>query len=154
MGDPITAGLIIGGVLGTASVVEARKSRKDAARARKVQERSNRLQSGRQAVEQVRQAQIARADVIQSGENQGVGGSSAVIGGAGSVQSQAGSNIGFAQQLFNLQQSARRLQDSAALHAGNSQGFATFASLAANSNFGSSTPAPVETATPDFVRSN
>jgi len=143
-------------VLAAASVFESQKSRKDARKARMVREKSNRLQSGRQAVEQVRQAQIARADIIQAGENQGVGGSSAVIGGAGSVQSQAGSNIGFAQQLFNLQQSARRLQDSAALHAGNSQGFATFASLAAGNAGGTGARAdggaPVTTASPDFVR--
>jgi len=85
---------------------QARKSRKEAAKARKLQERARNLQSARGIAEQVRQAQVARAQVIQAGENQGVAGSSAVAGGASSVQAQAGGNIAFAQQLFGLQSQA------------------------------------------------
>jgi len=128
MGDPVS--LIIGGVLGLGSLSESRKARKDTKRARAVQAKSTKLQSARSAVQSIRQAQISRANVIQQGENQGVGGSSAVAGGAGSITTQSGSNIAFAQQLFSLQNSARRLQDSAMMHSANSSGLGTLSGLA------------------------
>jgi len=118
-------------VLGAAAAAESRKSRKANARARKVDEKRGKLESQRSAVGQVRQAQIARAQIIQSAENQGVGGSSAAVGGAGSVQSQAGGSIAFAQQIFRLQQSSNRLRESAFSHTGNAQDLSNVASLVA-----------------------
>jgi len=121
--------LIIGAILAAGSAVEARKSRKDARKARKIDERRNKLQTQRSSAEQVRQAQIARSQIVQNSENQGVGGSSAAVGGAGSVQSQAGGNITFAQQIFGLQQSSNRLRESAFSHTGKSQAFGSIAAL-------------------------
>ena len=135
------------GVLATGSLVEGRKARKSAEKAAKVDQRRARLQSTRQSLEQVRKAQIARAQVLATGEQQGVAGSSAVLGGAGSIQTQAGGNIGFAEQLFSLQQSASRLRLNASMHAGQSQAFGTLASLAANSGR-TDGGAPVSESTP------
>lgn len=131
---------IVGGLV-AGSLVEGRKARKSNEKASRIQQRSAKLQSGRQAVEQVRAAQVARAGIVQSAENQGVGGSSAALGGAGSVQSQAGGNIAFAQQLFTLQNSAARLQRNAAMHAGQSQALGTLASLGSGFIGGGDTPA-------------
>lgn len=111
----------IAGGLQAVGITEAREARKDQAKARKIQQRSNRLQAGRSAMEQVRAGQVARAQVIQAGENQGVSGSSAVQGGASSVQAQVGGTLDFASQLFAMQQSANRLQESAFKHQSNAQ---------------------------------
>jgi len=92
-------------------VQQARQGRKQRKKANAITQKQARLQAGRQAIEQVRQAQIARAQVIQQAESTGAGDSSAVAGAVGSIQSQAGSNIAFAQQLFSLSQQANnRLQ--------------------------------------------
>ncbi len=112
------------------SLYSSRKARKQQKRAQQIQMKSAKLQSARQAVQQVRGAQIARAQILQAGENQGVGGSSGVMGGAGSATSQAGGNIGFANQLFGMQQSAQRLMQSANTWAGHASGIAQI------SNFG------------------
>jgi len=106
-------------ILGGAN--QARKGRKEAARARKIQAKSKKLQAGRQAIEQIRQAQIARADVSQQAESTGVGGSSAVQGALGSIQSQAGGNIAFAQTLSTLAQQANARMESSAKAFGKAQ---------------------------------
>ena len=129
MGDPISIGV---GILTGGSLFEGRKARKDTKKARAIDERRGRLQTQRQSVEQIRKAQQARAQVVAQGEAQGVGESSGVLGGLGAIQSQAGGNIGFAQQIFGLQQSASRLRSSAQGHMGNSQAFGQLAGLAAN----------------------
>jgi len=116
----------------TASVLEQRKGRKDAARAEAIRQKSNRLQSARSAVEGVRAAQVARASVVQQGENQGVAGSSSVLGGAGGIKSRAGGNVGFAQTIFSLQQSQARLMKSASGH------FANASDIGAVTNFATS----------------
>ena len=127
-----TAAAIIG-VLSTAeSSRQASKGRRQTRDARKIDEKRNKLQLQRQSLEQIKKAQIARAQVLAQGESQGVGTSSGVLGGAGAIQSQAGANIGFAQQIFGLQQSASRLRSSAQSSMGSSQAFGQFAGLAAN----------------------
>ncbi len=111
-------------VMATATVYSAgeqRKANKANKRARKEQQKADKLRSQKSAVEQIRQAQIARASIVQSGENQGVGGSSGVLGGAGSVSAQAAGNLGFANQVFALQQSQNRLMESAYSHQSNAQ---------------------------------
>ena len=124
-------------VIATATVysaVEAGKGRRDQKRAREVQAKSDKLTTQRSAVEQVRQAQIARASVAQGGENTGVAGSSAIQGATGSIQSQAGGNLGFAQQIFNHQQAKNKLLESAFGHMGkaaNAQAVASVASTVA-----------------------
>ena len=110
--------------------VSAGKARREQKRANEQANRARTLQARRGAVEQVRQAQIARSSVVQQGENQGVGGSSAVLGGAGAIKSQAGGNIGFANQVFGLQNSIHRLQQSALGFQGQSQAFGSLANLA------------------------
>lgn len=112
-----------------ASIDQSSKARKDANKARKIRAKSDRLRAGRQAVEQVRTAQIARANVVQQSESTGVGGSSAVQGALGSIQSQAGSNISFAQSLFGMAQQANKRLASAANHNGNSQAWGQAASV-------------------------
>jgi len=121
---------VIGGVGAVGSLYSARKARKQQKRAMQIQQKSAKLASARQAVQQIRQSQIARAQILQAGENQGVGESSGVLGGAGSATSQAGGNIGFANQLFGLQQSAQRLMQSANTWSGRASGIAQI------SNFG------------------
>lgn len=116
------------GILG-GSVSEQSKSRKEARRAQQIQERSARLQSGRQAIDQIRQAQIARAGIIAAGAEAGALSSSAVIGGAGSIQSQAGANVGFIQQLATLQAQANERMNRAQRHAGNASALTEIASI-------------------------
>ena len=112
------------------SSIESGKARRDQKRAMEREQKRNKLQTARQAIDSVKEAQTLRAQVIAQGEGQGVGGSSAVLGGAGAIQSQTGSNIGFAQQIFSLQQSANRLRTSAQGHMGNAQNLAAVASIA------------------------
>jgi len=123
----ILIGVAAAGTVGAA--VQSGKARRDQKRANEQANRSRTLQARRSAVEQVRQAQIARSSVVQQGENQGVGGSSAALGGAGAVKSQAGGNVGFANQIFGLQNSIHRLQQSAVGHQGKSQAFGAIANL-------------------------
>ena len=124
----ILLGVAAVGAVGGA--VQAGKARREQKRANEQANRARTLQARRGAVEQVRQAKIARSSVVQQGENQGVGGSSAVLGGAGGVKSQAGGNIGFANQIFGLQNSIHRLQQSAMSFQGQSQAFGAVANLA------------------------
>ena len=104
-------------VVTTAVSVDQQKSaERKRKRAADISNKQQKLKSGREAVEQVRQAQIARASVLQQGENRGAGDSTAVAGSVGSIQSQAGGNIGFANQIFGMQQSRSRLLQSAIGH--------------------------------------
>lgn len=144
---------IIAAVSLTASVVEAGRARGERKKARVINERRGRLQTARQATEQVRVAQVARAQVVQQAEAGGIGGSSPVQGALGSIQSQAGSNIGFAQTLFNLQQQIRNRLERAADFTANSQAFGQIATFSANTDFSkifrtSGSPAPVTTSQP------
>lgn len=125
-----TAAAIVAAVAVGGAAVENRKSRKEQRKARKIQSKQENLKVTRAAAEQVRQAQIARAQIIQAGENQGVGTSSAVAGGAGSVQSQAGGNLAFTQQLFSLQQQANRRLLAADKYAGNAATYGAISNIA------------------------
>ena len=112
--------------------VSAGKARREQKRSNALARKSQKLKSKKGAIEQVRQAQIARADVLQQGENTGVGGSSLVSGSTGSIQSQAGGNIGFANTIFGLQNSIQRLRQSANSLQGVSSGFRAIGTLASN----------------------
>ena len=114
----------------TASAVEQNKARQDQKRARKIAQKSKRLQGQRGAIEQVRQGQIARASVLQQGENQGVGNSTAIAGSAGAIQSQTGGNLAFAQQIFSLQQQEDKLREAAFGHMGRAANFQAVGSIA------------------------
>ena len=112
MAGLITAAFIVAGATAS-SAYEAKKGRKDAKKARAVEAKSDKLKAARSAVDGIKAAQIARASILQQGENQGASGRSAVTGATGAVQSQAGGNIAFANTIFGLQNSARRLRESA-----------------------------------------
>ena len=115
-----TAAVAMGaGTLG--SLYEGRRARKMQERAMKVDEKRSKLKAMRSSVQQIRQAQIQRAEILQMGENQMVAGSSGVAGGMASAQSQATGNIAFAQQIFGLQQSYNRMRSAANKHSFNAQ---------------------------------
>ena len=142
-----TGAAVVAAVAVVASLVTARKGRKERARARKISEKRDRLKLVRQSAEQVRKAQIARQQVIQQAESTGVGDSSAVQGGLGSIQNQAASNIGFAQTLASLQQQIRNRLERSADFASNAQTFGQIGAFAASKS-GSQNFAPVETSVP------
>ena len=91
--DPISIGLMAAGTLiqgfGAFKSAEAQKKQMRA------QQASADMQAQNQRLEQVRQGRIARAKVIQMGENQGAGGSSSVTSAAGNATGQANANIGY-----------------------------------------------------------
>ena len=143
------AAVVIAAVGLISSADSCKQARTHQKRARKIQAGRARLEASRQAMETLREAQVKRAQIIQQGANQGVSGSSVVAGAAGSVQSQASSNISFAQQIFGLQQSSRRLMESANELQNQSALASQVATFAANTDSFSSafssraTPAPV-----------
>ena len=122
------------------SVDQSKKARRQQRRAADLAQKGARLEASRGAAEQVRQSQIARASALQQGENQGASGSTAVAGAVGSIQSQTGGNIGFANQIFGLQQSRNSLLLAASDSQGRAAGFAQLASIAGGQigSFGSS----------------
>ena len=79
-----------------------REKAKEKKRLRAIQQKKDRLELARQGAETIRKSQVERATLLQQAENSGVSDSSAVQGGLGSVQSQVGANLGFANQIFNL----------------------------------------------------
>ena len=123
-------GFIMAGISTVSAASSASKARRQQRKARTIDEKRARLEASRGAVEQVRQGQLARASVLQQGENQGASGSTAVQGAVGSIQSQTGSNIGFAQTIFGLQNSANRMRQAAQASQGRSAGFSQLGSLA------------------------
>jgi len=141
-----TAAIIVAAVATTASVVQSNKARRERKRANKIAAKQAKLQQGRSAIAEVRKAQLARASILQQGENQGAGESTAVAGATGAVQSQAGGNIAFAQQIFGLQNSANRLRQSAQTHMDRSSGFRAIGNLAmqTGSMFGGGTPSSAD----------
>jgi len=104
---------VVGGVSAVGSLYSSHKARSQQRKAQDLQTKQAKLQAGRAAVERVRQGQIARASILQQGENQEAGGSTAVAGSAGAIQSQVGGNNAFAQKIFGLQESASKLMQSA-----------------------------------------
>ena len=124
---------------------QQKRARQESRRAREAQEVSEKLRTRKDVLQQVRNAQIARAKLTQQAANQGVSGASSVAGAQGAIQSTAAGNIGFAQSLFNLQQESRNRLARADKLRGSAQAFGQFASLVGNFNSSPSAPAPVET---------
>lgn len=89
----------IGPALGIAGAVAGifgkRKQAKSAKRIVEAQQRQNEIGAARERLTQVREARRRQADILQTGANQGVAGSSAVLGGASSIESQLTSNLEF-----------------------------------------------------------
>ena len=89
-----------------------RQKKKEKRRLRAIDEKRRKLDMSKQGVETLRAAQMERAKLLQLGANRGVQDSSAIQGGLGSIQSQAGANLGFANQIFALnQQASSRMKD-------------------------------------------
>lgn len=108
---PIGNKLVGRDVLGDPLDLFGRRAEKERAEARRIEERRTALEQRRAAIEAVRQAQIARADVAALGETVGLAGSSALLGSLGSIQSQAGGNLVFQQQQNELRNlAAARIQ--------------------------------------------
>jgi hypothetical protein len=111
--------IIAGAALGTMaySANRQRKASKDAAaandRAVASQERQFAIQrkqadiaNARQVRQAVRQARLARAQVINAGAGSGTLGSSGVQGGASSISAQMGSNLSFFSSMHSLNNQA------------------------------------------------
>lgn len=98
--DPISIGLMVAGTLVSAG--GQFMAGQQAAKQRKMQQRQADMEAQRKKLDQVRQARIARANILQTGENQGAGGSSAVVGGAQGVTAQAESGIQYIGDQQNI----------------------------------------------------
>lgn len=99
--DPISIGIMAAGTLlqtGGAIMGAGAQAKENKARQSQAD-----LEAQNQTLQQVRQARIKRAQIIQSGANAGVGGSSSVVGGAFDVQTTANQNVGYigTQQSIN-----------------------------------------------------
>jgi len=91
--DPISIGLMVAGTaVSAAGAFQSMSAQQQQLKARQAMMN---LQTQNERLDQVRQARIKRAQIIQSGTNQGVGASSSVQTGASGVQGQAESNIQF-----------------------------------------------------------
>ena len=78
---------------------------------KKIQKKRERLERAKQVQEQIRKGVIARQQIVSDSFNQGVEGSSAAIGGSGSAISQSAGNIGFINQIFQLNAAAGKRID-------------------------------------------
>lgn len=114
--DPISIGLMVAGTLVSAGGQIMGQQAAD--KARKAQQRQADMEAQRKKLEQVRQARIARANIIQAGENQGAGGSSAVQGGAMGVTAQANQNIQYVGDQQNINNAISHAQTQEANAAG------------------------------------
>lgn len=103
--DPITIGLIASATVGAASYVEAKSARKEQAaamqqqaevqkEAQSVQKAANVAAATAERRQQIREARVRRARIMQSAANTGAVGSSAEFGSLGGMTTQLGSNIG------------------------------------------------------------
>lgn len=106
--DPISIGIMAAGTLmSIGGGIMGQQAQKKAMQA---QQRQADLEAQNQKLQQIRQARIARANIIQAGENQGAGGSSSVTGGASGTLANAEQNIqyiGDQEHLSNVVASAK-----------------------------------------------
>jgi len=145
---------IVAAVVGTASYVEAKEARaeqKEASakaaeqqkEARSVQEASNVQQAAMESRQQIREARVRRARIMQSAQNTGTAFSSGEFGSIGSLATNLSSNIGAnrgaiqrGQQISVFQQNAADLNlasQNAGIDAANSQSlFSLSTSIFAN----------------------
>ena len=89
MGDPVsTTFLVMSAVGAVGSFVSGQQQAKAQEKAQQAQSNIADIQRVEALRERTRRARVARAEILQAGENQGVAGSSGVLGGAASVGSQ------------------------------------------------------------------
>lgn len=98
--DPISIGLMVAGT--AISALGALKSQGAEAQQMRARQAMTNIQAQNERLDQVRQARIKQAQIVQMGNNQGAGESSSVTTGASGVQGQAESNI----QYIGAQQNA------------------------------------------------
>ena len=84
------------------------KSTQMANKQAKTEARIAAVKNARERRQAVREAAIARANILQAGANQGASSSSAVEGGAASITSQLDANLSFLDQIGSLQQSSAK----------------------------------------------
>ena len=94
----VIAAVAVAAVATGASVVSQNKARKAQERAGRVQERIESRTAQRDRLQQLRQAQIARASALQQGVSSGTADSSGLSGQLASIQTTAASNLAFSQQ--------------------------------------------------------
>lgn len=107
--DPATLTLVSTVVgLGTSAYglvkgqAQAKKSERAQARALAAQQNADELKQARERRQQIREARIRMGTAAQNAANQGVSASSGAIGGQGSIATQLSSNLGFLDQVGNL----------------------------------------------------
>lgn len=120
-GPAVAAALGIAAVGTAASIQQSRQARKASKRAARAQQRISERQNQRERLKQLRESQIARAQVTASAAQTGTLGTSAFEGGVASLQSQAAGNISFINQIESLQQQVNKNQQRAANFASNAQ---------------------------------
>ena len=89
------------------------KASEAANKSAELQRKQGQLEEQRQKRELVRRARIARGEVAQSAESQGVAASSAAVGGQASIGSQLGANLSFLDQYANLSDQITKAQTTA-----------------------------------------
>lgn len=96
--DPITLGIAavaLGGVSAASSIEQGRQQKK----AYQAQKRRADIENVRSVREQIRQARIAQANILNQGATGGTMGSSGVQGGIASVGSQLAGNLSYMQDI-------------------------------------------------------
>lgn len=101
-----------------ASIISSEMSRHEQKKASRAQRRIQQRQSQRERLEQIRQARVQGAQILQAGVNTGTQGASGIQGGLANVQTQSAGNISFLNQIESMQQSIQRRQEKAAQYAG------------------------------------
>ncbi len=103
MCDPVTLSAMVIGGIGSAVAVHGQiqkgKAMKDEEKSRANLEK---LRTKRERVNQIRQARIQRAEILQSGANAGASDSSSVQSGAAGTYGQAFSNISYINQQSSI----------------------------------------------------
>ena len=97
----VGAGAAIGGLV--SGVSAGRRRRRQERRQRRLQRRQALVQNIMQRRQGVRQALLQTADLSAMGQARGVASSSAIQGARGAMMSQTGANLGFPQQLGQIE---------------------------------------------------
>lgn len=103
---------VIGAVTTVAGTVMSYTAQKKASKAAERQQTLNTQRSNRQAI---REAQIRRAQALNSAAQVGATGGSSIAGGVGSLSSQLGSGLGFSSQMTALSSQINKYQARAQL---------------------------------------
>lgn len=128
--DPITA-VVVGGLTG-ASIYQGERARKESKKAAQAQQRISNRQSQKEKISQLREAQIARAQVSVQSQAMGTQDASTTSGITSSIGSTAGANVQFINTINSLQQEISRRMQKANDFAANAQTLGSLASLGAS----------------------